>query len=30
VAEAVVYPVVVVPMTRPNGNGRTGGSAWPA
>ena len=30
VAEAVVYPVVVVPMARPNGNGRTGGSAWPA
>jgi DNA primase catalytic core len=30
VAEAVVHPVVVVPMSRPNGNGRTGGSAWPA
>jgi hypothetical protein len=35
VAEAVVYPVVVVPMSRPNGNGNgrardLEGSAWPA
>jgi DNA primase catalytic core len=30
VAEGEVYPVVVVPMPRPNGNGRMEGSAWPA
>jgi len=30
VADAEVYPVVVVPMHRPNGNGKMEGSAWPA
>jgi DNA primase catalytic core len=30
VAEGEVYPVVVVPMPGPNGNGRMEGSAWPA
>ncbi len=30
--EAVVYPIVAIPMTKPNGkgNGRMEGSAWPA